>query len=164
MLILLRLINHDYNINRNKSKLKLDGKYNLFVNIMCSNRYTSWPSLSRLEVMSPCSHCVHSRSSGVETLSYISGVMSGAQSSASSWSRGTSLSGRFDRVRQATRLSFGSPPPPLLKAFGRQADRHTDFRDRTKYTRQKDFWVYVIWYLVRLHAKRTEFKFFINSM
>lgn len=89
---------------------------------MSITHYACWPSLSKWEVMSPCSHWVHSRSSGVETLSYISGVMSGAWSSASSWSRGTSLSGRFDRVRQATRLSFGSPPPPVLRAFSRQTD------------------------------------------
>lgn len=54
--------------------------------------------------MSPPSHLFHSSSSAVLG-SYISGVISGARSSASSWPRGTSFSGLLDRVRKAMRLS-----------------------------------------------------------
>lgn len=65
---------------------------------------TNTPSFSTSSFMSPPSHLFHSSSSAVLG-SYISGVISGARSSASSWPRGTSFRGRFDRVLKAMRLS-----------------------------------------------------------
>lgn len=62
------------------------------------------PSFSTSSFMSPPSHLFHSSSSAVLG-SYMSGVISGARSSASSWPRGTSFRGLLDRVLKAMRLS-----------------------------------------------------------
>ena len=62
------------------------------------------PSFPTSSFISPPSHIFQSSSSAVLG-SYMSGVMSGARSSASSCPRGTSFSGILERVRKAMRLS-----------------------------------------------------------
>lgn len=72
--------------------------------------FDRWPSTSG--AMRPCSHVVQWRSPfRWEALcSYMSAVISGARSSASSWPIGTLTRRSFERVRYAKQLESSAPP------------------------------------------------------